>query len=115
MLFFVAIANLFTKKIATIYGLSFTVVLFIIFLISERVNRRKMQDDKTGLENFNLDHQPQIVAEHIRARPGSVLIAVRGNNMEHLRRTLEKTNLRRHDIVVMTVQAAIHGRGRIRS
>ncbi|HYI95959.1 MAG TPA: APC family permease [Bryobacteraceae bacterium] len=104
MLFFVAIANLYTKKIATIYGLSFTVVLFIIFLISERVNRRKMQDDKTGLENFNLDHQPQIVAEHIHARPGSVLIAIRGDNMEHLRRTLEKTNLRRHDLVVMTVR-----------
>ncbi len=79
-------------------------MLFIIFLISERVNRRKMQDDKTGLENFNLDHQAQIVAEHIRARPGSVLVAIRGNNMEHLRRTLEKTNLRRHDIVVMTVR-----------
>jgi amino acid transporter len=104
MLFFVAIANLFTKQIATIYGISFTVVLFIIFLISERVNRRKMQDEKTGLENFNLDHQPHIVAEHIKARPGSVLVAVRGSNLEHLRRTLQKTNLRRHDIVVMTVR-----------
>jgi amino acid transporter len=104
MLFFVAIANLFTKQIATIYGISFTVLLFIIFLTSERVNRRKMQDEKTGLENFNLDHQPQIVAEHIHARPGGVLVAVRGNNLEHLRRTLQKTNLRRHDIVVMTVR-----------
>lgn len=104
MLFFVAIANLFTKQIATIYGISFTLVLFGIFLMSERINRRKIQDDKTGLENFNLDHQPQIAAEHIRARPGAVLIAVRGNNMEHLRRTLQKTNLRRHDIVVMTVR-----------
>ena len=81
---FRAIANLFTKKIATIYGVSFTVVLFVVFIISERVNRRRMQDEKTGLENFNLDHQPQIVAEHIRARPGSVLVAVRGNTLEHL-------------------------------
>src|SRR3954470_2399831 len=56
VLFFVAIANLFTKKIATIYGVSFTVILFVIFLISERVNRRRMKNEKTGLENFNLDH-----------------------------------------------------------
>ena len=68
VLFFVAIANLFTKKIATIYGVSFTVLLFVIFLISERVNRRRMKNEKTGLENFNLDHQPHIAAEHIRAR-----------------------------------------------
>jgi len=111
VLFFVAIANLFTKKIATIYGVSFTVVLFVLFLISERVNRRRGKDDKTGLENFNLDHQPQIAAEHIHARPGSVLIAVRGGNLEHLRRTLEKTNLRRHDIVVMTVRPISTGAG----
>jgi amino acid transporter len=111
MLFFVAIANLFSKQIATIYGVSFTILLFAVFLVSERVNRRRMQDEKTGLENFNLDHQPQIVANNINARPGSVLVAVRGNNLEHLRRTLQKTNLRRHDIVVMTVRPLSTGAG----
>jgi hypothetical protein len=70
-----------------------------------------MKDEKTGLENFNLDTQPQIAAEHIRARPGSVLVAVRGDNLEHLRRTLQKTNLRRHDIVVMTVRPLSTGAG----
>jgi hypothetical protein len=70
-----------------------------------------MKDEKTGLENFNLDTQPQIAAEHIRARPGSVLVAVRGDNLEHLRRTLQKTNLRRHDIVVMTVRPLSTERG----
>ena len=38
ILFLVAIANLFSKKIATIYGVSFTIVLYALFLISERVN-----------------------------------------------------------------------------
>ncbi len=70
-----------------------------------------MQDEKTGLENFNLDHQLRIEAEHILARPGSVLVAVRGNTLEHLRRTLQKTNLRRHDIVVMTVRPLSTGAG----
>src|SRR5947209_17913813 len=36
----VAVANLFTKQIATIYGVSFTVGLFIIFSISEILNKR---------------------------------------------------------------------------
>ncbi len=34
----VAIANLFSKQIATIYGVAFTVVFFILFTMSERIN-----------------------------------------------------------------------------
>ncbi|MBI2684901.1 MAG: APC family permease [Acidobacteria bacterium] len=113
MLFFVAIANLFTKKIATIYGLSCTLVLFVVFLISERLNqRRAAAGAKHGLEEFNLDHQPQVDVAHLKARPGCVLVALRDyNNMEHLKRVLEKTNLRRHDVVVMTVHPISAGAG----
>ena len=112
VLFFVAIANLFSKKIATVYGITFTVLLFIVFLISERVNLRRQRQSAHGMEEFNLDHQPQISTANIHGRPGLVLVAVRGNTqMEHLRRTLEKTNLRRHDIVVMTVRPVSTGAG----
>jgi amino acid transporter len=111
-LFFVAIANLFTKKVATIYGLSFTLLLFAVFLISEKVSaRRQRTDGKKGLEEFKLDNQPQISTANLHARPGSVLVAVRGNNFEHVQRTLQKTNLRRHDIVVMTVRPLSTGAG----
>lgn len=111
MLFFVAIANLFTKKIATIYGVSFTVLLFVLFLISERMNARRTRGEGKGLEQFNLEDQPQINTENLKARPGCILVAVRGNQLEHLRRTLQKTNLRRHDIVVMTVRPLSTGAG----
>src|SRR2546430_1701070 len=40
VLFFVAIANLFSKRIATISGVSFTAILFVIFTISERRSHR---------------------------------------------------------------------------
>jgi amino acid transporter len=112
-LFFVAIANLFTKKIATIYGISFTLLLFGLFLISERVNKQRAKvGAKKGLEEFNLDHQPQVDVAHLKARPGCVLVALRDyNNMEHLKRVLEKTNLRRHDVVVMTVHPISAGAG----
>jgi len=112
---FVAIANLFSKQIATIYGLAFTAVVFAVFTISERVNARKRQLqnlEKKPLEEFNLEHQPQVSTAALHARPGCVLVAVRDyHNMEHLRKVLQKTNLRRHDIVVMTVRTISAGSG----
>lgn len=105
VLFLVAIANLFSKKIATVYGVSFTIVLYILFLVSERVNASKKKEERTDLEKFNLDHQPEIGSETLKARPGCVLVAVRDNRrLWHLEKVLEKTNMRRHDIVVMTVR-----------
>ncbi|MGA2184444.1 MAG: APC family permease [Bryobacteraceae bacterium] len=110
----VAVANLFSKQIATIYGISFTIAFFILFTISETINRRKKkaQAHEKALEEFNLIHQPQIEAETLHARPGCVLVAVRDyHRMDHLRTVMQKTNLRRHDIVVMTVRSISTGAG----
>jgi hypothetical protein len=111
----VAIANLFSKRVATVYGVAFTLGLFLLFTISERINARKrslQHLEKKPLEEFNLDHQPQVSAGTLHARPGCVLVAVRDyRNMEHLRKVLQKTNLRRHDIVVMTVRTISTGAG----
>jgi amino acid transporter len=108
----IAVANLFSKRIATIYGVLFTVVLFVIFTVSEQINRRKKHDHKQGLEEFNLDMQPEVVASSLRSRSGAVLVAVRDvNNLSHLHSVLHKTNLRRHDIVVMTVRTISTGAG----
>ncbi len=111
-LFVIAIANLFSKKIATISGIAFTLVLFVLFLVSERINARKRSAGQSGLEQFNLEHAPQVDTEAVDARPGSILVAVRGwKQMDHLKKTLAKTNLRRHDIVVMTVRPISTGAG----
>jgi amino acid transporter len=105
MLFLVAIANLFSKKIATVYGISFTIVLYTLFLVSERINNRKKNLERADLEKFNLDHQQDVDTNTLKARPGCILVAVRdAGRMYHLLKTLEKTNLRRHDIVVMTMR-----------
>jgi amino acid transporter len=109
---FVAIANLFSKQIATKYGVAFTLVFFVIFEVSEKINNRRKDGEKKGLEQFNLEHQAQIDASSLHARPGCVLVAVRDyHRMEHLKRVLDKTNLRRHDIVVMTVRPISTGAG----
>jgi hypothetical protein len=85
-----------------------------MFTISENVNRRrrKARAHDKALEEFNLDPQPQISPATIHARPGCVLVAVRDyHRMDHLRTVLEKINLRRHDIVVMTVRTLSAGAG----
>jgi amino acid transporter/nucleotide-binding universal stress UspA family protein len=112
VLLLVAIANLFTKQTATIYGVAFTAVFFVLFTISEKVNARKLANKKAGLEEFNLDMQPEVTTETIHARPGCILVAVREYHaLSHLQSVLTKTNLRRHDIVVMTVRPVSTGAG----
>lgn len=107
-----AIANLFTKQLATIYGVGFTLVFFAMFTISEKINLRKHKHEEKALEEFNLDAQPQVDAKTIHARKGCVLVAVRDfRQMGHLKKVLQKTNLRRHDIVVMTVRPLSSGAG----
>jgi amino acid transporter len=105
VLFTVAVTNLFSKTYATIFGLSLTGVMSVLFFVSERVNARRLPERRKGLEKFNLELEPQVSTETVHARPGCVLVAVRDyNRMHHLRKVLEKTNVRRHDIVVMTVR-----------
>ena len=101
-----AIVNLFSKQYATIYGVTFTLAFFVIFTISEKINLRKNKNiHESSLEQFNLQRQAQVDAKCVHARPGCVLVAVRSRtNLQHLRRTLQRTNLRRNDIVVMTVR-----------
>jgi amino acid transporter len=107
-----AVANLFSKEYATQFGVGFTLAFFALFTISEKLNARKHRRtaivEEKGLEEFNLVHQPEVATAALHARPGCVLVAVRTvTNLEHLRRTLQKTNLRRHDVVVMTVRSTV--------
>ena len=112
ILFMVGIANLFSKRVATIYGVSFTIVLYTLFLVSERINSSKKLQNRTDLEKFNLEHQPDVTAQILRARPGCVLVAVRDyHRMLHLEQILNKTNVKRQDIVVMTVRPISAGAG----
>lgn len=112
VLLLVAIANLFTKQIATIYGVGFTIALFVLFTVSERINMRKEKKQPKGLEEFNLDMRAEVTQDTLHARPGCVLVAVRDyNHMDHLQKVLRKTNLLRHDIVVMTVRTVTAGAG----
>jgi amino acid transporter len=111
-LFAIAIVNLFTKKIATIWGFAFTVTIFVIFTVSEHYNRRKKSH--TGeLEKFRLVTQEMLSQQSIKVRPGNVVVAVRNPfELRHLNRVLERIDTRKLDVVALTVKRLSgHGSG----
>jgi uncharacterized protein YejL (UPF0352 family) len=101
----IALTNLVTKEIDTQAGIAFTVGFFILFTISERRNRRKMDLTLAKLDRFQLQHSEVITQETIGVRPGNVLVAARDyNTLSHLEYALEHTDTEEQDIVVMTVR-----------
>ena len=108
-LFALAGINVLTKKVATISGLTFTCAFFLVFEFSERYNRKRnaVAAHVAGheKEQFRLHSTEEVSAEALHIRPGNILVAVRNpNQMEHLAKTLSKTDTRRQDIVVITVK-----------
>jgi nucleotide-binding universal stress UspA family protein len=104
-LFSMAIVNLFTKKTATIWGFGFTVVIFIVFELSEQYNRRRGVGHLQDLEKFRLEGTADLERPPAEIRPGNVLAGVRNpNQLDHLKKVLDKTDTRKIDIVVVTVK-----------
>jgi len=104
VLFSTAVANLFTKKVATISGLIFTAVLFAVCTVSERVTARR-RAAQVGVDQFNLSEAEQVTCDLVGCRPGNTLVAVRDlNTLDHLKYVLERTNTDERDVVVMTTR-----------
>jgi amino acid transporter len=102
-LFATAIANLFTKKIATISGVLFTAGLFAVLKLSERVIAAKKLSETKDLERFLLEDNTSITREAVDVRPGNILVAVRNHeSLYPLDKVLKKANTRHQDIVVLT-------------
>jgi amino acid transporter len=108
LLFSIAGINLVTKEVATISGVAFTLVFFIIFEVSERINvRRKGAAAHVELDQFQLHPEAEVSSGSLSIRPGGVLCLVRGvNHLEHLVKALELTHTGKRNLVVMTVRIA---------
>ncbi|MGE5359482.1 MAG: APC family permease [Bacteroidales bacterium] len=105
MLLMVAVANLFTKQLATISGLGFTAVLFAAFTVSERQAERRRRGRDPKLDQFQLLPADDTALEEVAARPNCVLVPVRDyNTLKHLAWALGHTDTEKRDIVVMTVR-----------
>ena len=100
----VAVVNLFTKEVATIAGASFTGLVYVAFVLSERATARRKAADH-AMDQFQLLPAPDVGLAEVAARPGGVLVPVRDpNTLAHLKWVLDRTNTDKQDIVVMTVR-----------
>jgi amino acid transporter len=105
ILFSAALTNLLTKPVATVAGVVFTGVFFTLFVISERINRRRLDLTQANLDRFQLQHNETISQEAVGARPDNVLVAVRDyNTLSHLGYVLDRTDTDLQDVVVMTTR-----------
>lgn len=108
----VAFINLFTKPIATVSGFIFMTAFFLLFVISELINKRKTEREKAleeagtaferPLEHFNLEGENIITPESIDSHnKDRLLVAVRDpGNLVHLQKVLSETDTDHTDVVV---------------
>ncbi|MEQ1729386.1 MAG: APC family permease, partial [Vicinamibacterales bacterium] len=80
VLFICAVVNLFTKEVATIAGIGFTLAFFVIFVVSERITQRRRAAGSAHLDQFQLETEKDIDAAALGCRPGAVLVPVRDYN-----------------------------------
>jgi hypothetical protein len=105
VLFSTAMVNFFTKEMATIAGVSFSLVLFLVFTVSERAVAAKHATGESGLEQFNVSANTELSAQAMEVRPGNILVAVRDpQNLFYLRDVLKRVDTTKTDVVVMTAR-----------
>jgi amino acid transporter len=91
--------NLFTKEVATISGVAFTLIFFTTFEISEHVTRKRASAH-AELDQFNLETGEDLTPAGLGVRPGNVLVMVRNyNTLYSLAATLDRVDARKQDVV----------------
>ncbi len=107
-LFSIAGINLFTKKIATMSGLTFTAVIFSVFTLSERHNKkvnpaaREARGEEDEVENFRLEERDNVSAFTLPVRPGNTLVAIEDiEHLQHLTLALQELNPDESEIIAL--------------
>jgi amino acid transporter len=103
-LFIIAVVNLFTKPVATMAGGTFSILLFIVFSISERRAHRGGAAHME-MDQFNLELESELTPEAVGARAGNILVPVSNHfNLYHLGNVLDRIKPGRRDVVVLHVR-----------
>src|SRR5437899_6357765 len=100
----IAVINLFTKPIATMAGGAFSILLFIVFTISER-RSRPSGAAHVEMDQFNLEIEGELTPEAVGTRPGNILIPISNQyNLYHLANVLDRVKPGRRDVVVLHIR-----------
>jgi hypothetical protein len=103
--------NLFTKEVATISGVAFTIIFFTVFEISEHVTRKRASAH-AELDQFNLEAGDDLNPKALGVRPGNVLVMVRNyNTLYSLASTLDRVDARKQDVVALHLRFLGRGSG----
>ena len=102
-LFLIAVINLFTKPIATMAGGAFSILLYIVFTISER--RARSAGAHVEMDQFNLEMEGELTPEALGAKAGNILVPVSNHyNLYHLANVLDRIKPGRRDVIVLHVR-----------
>src|SRR5882757_7348768 len=105
ILFTTAVVNLFTKYEATISGVGFSALLFVLFTYSERRTARERHGKPEQLDQFRVYGNQELGSGAMGVRPGNILVAVRDpRNLYYLRQVLARTDTTKQDVVVMSAR-----------
>jgi len=104
----IAVTNFFTKTVATKFGVLFTLLVYLLLMIFEAINKRRSTNkpheqalEMVNLEFFNVANPAVCGCKHEKR----ILVAARDpNNLSHLKAELERTDAQDTDILVMTVK-----------
>ncbi|MGE5327622.1 MAG: APC family permease [Deltaproteobacteria bacterium] len=108
-LFAVALINLFTKQIATISGVAFTIVFFVVFTISERITKKRGSLN-AELDQFHLEPNEEISPDSVGVRPGNIAVMVRDyNTLYPLAAVLDRVDAAKQDVAVIHIRILRRG------
>ena len=100
-LFALCVINLFTKQVATLSGVAFTIIFFAVFTASEKMTRKRTTAH-AELDQFNLEPGEGLTPEAVGVRPGNILVMVRNyNTLYNLGAVLDRVDTHKHDVVVL--------------
>ena len=104
VLLLIAVVNLFTKPSATVAGLTFSIFLFVVFYVSERVTHRRGAAH-VEMDQFHVAAQDALTPQSVGCRPDNILVPVSTYfHLYHLANVLDRFKPERRDLVVLHVR-----------
>jgi amino acid transporter len=103
-LFSICVINLFTKQVATVSGIGFTIIFFAVFTTSEKITHKR-GTAHAELDQFNLQYGEEISPQSAGCKPGNILVPVSNYHaLYHLDEVLNRVERDRRDVAVLHIR-----------
>jgi amino acid transporter len=118
ILFLLACINVLTKRVATIAGTTFTIILFLAFMLCERhyksrknenqARKRAGKAEEAEKERFRYETREGLSPKSLDVRSGNTLVAVHDpNELQHLQKALAENDPAKSDVIVLSVNTSV--------